>query len=296
LTVSIHACDIVGRARDRLGEVPVWSVRDRCLWWVDVLSPTLRRYAPAAGEHASWPIPVRSLGCVALRAGGGLILGTDMGVLAFDPRSAASSLLVQPEPDKPTHRLNDGRCDRRGRLWVGSMNERAFVPEGTLFRVDADLSVHPMLDQIKVPNSIAFSPDDRTLYFADTRACTIWRFDFDVAEGRISNRRVFAESGAPARPDGACVDADGFLWSAHFAGACLVRYAPDGRVDRVVDLPVRNPTSCCFGGENLDILFVTSASDAILTGTSPSDVCGRLISLQVGSRGLPEPVFGARSS
>ena len=175
------------------------------------------------------------------------------------------------------------------------MNERAFVPEGTLFRVDPDLSVHPMLDRIKVPNAIAFSPDDRTLYFADTRAYTIWRFDFDLAEGRISNRRVFVETNAPARPDGACVDADGFLWNAHFAGACLVRYAPDGRVDRVVDLPVGNPTSCCFGGDNLDILFVTSASDAVLTGAHPSDVCGKLIALDVGSRGLPEPAFGAPS-
>jgi sugar lactone lactonase YvrE len=292
--VSIRAYNIVGRERDRLGEVPVWSVRDRCLWWVDVLTPTLRRYAPDTGEHASWPIPVRSLGCVALRANGGLILGTDAGVLAFDPQSGAT-LLVQPETDKPAHRLNDGRCDRHGRLWVGSMNERAFVPEGTLFRVDPDLSVHPMLDRIKVPNAIAFSPDDRTLYFADTRAHTIWRFDFDLAEGRISNRRVFAETRAPARPDGACVDADGFLWNAHFAGACLVRYAPDGRVDRVVELPVGNPTCCCFGGDNLDILFVTSASDPVLTGAPPSDVCGKLIALDVGSRGLPEPVFGAPS-
>ena len=291
--MAVRTYDIVGRERDRLGEVPVWSVRDRCLWWVDVLAPTLRRYAPGSGEHLSWAIPVRRLGCVALRAGGGLILGTDAGVLAFDPRRGATAPLVQPEPDRPAHRLNDGRCDRRGRLWVGSMNERAFVPEGTLFRVDADLSVHPMLDQIKVPNAIAFSPDDRTLYFADTRAYTIWRFDLDIAEGRISNRRVFAETRAPARPDGACVDADGFLWNAHFAGGCVVRYAPDGRVDRVVDLPVGNPTSCCFGGENLDVLFVTSASDPVLTGARPSDVCGKLVALEVGCRGLPEPAFGA---
>ena len=290
--MSLHAYDIVGRERDRLGEVPVWSTRDRCLWWVDVLAATLRRYTPGTGAHEAWPIPVRSLGCVALRRNG-LILGTDAGVLAFEPRSGATALLVQPEPGRPAHRLTDGRCDRRGRLWVGSMNERAFVPEGTLFRVDADLSVHSMLDHIKVPNAIAFSPDDRTLYFADTRAYTIWRFDLDLAEGRIANRRVFVETRAPARPDGACLDADGFLWNAHFAGACLVRYAPDGRVDRVVDLPVGNPTSCCFGGDGLDVLFVTSASDPVLTGAPPAEACGRLIALDVGCRGLPEPMFGA---
>jgi sugar lactone lactonase YvrE len=271
--------------------VPVWSVRDSCLWWVDVLAPALRRYTPGTGEQRSYPVPVRSLGCVALRAAGGLILGTDRGVLAFDTDHAETSVLAQLEPGRVTHRLNDGRCDRRGRLWVGSMNEQVFAPEGTLYRLDTDLAARAMLDRIIVPNSIAFSPDDRTLYFADTRAYTIWRFDLDLAEGRISNRRVFAETQPPARPDGSCVDADGCLWNAHFAGACVVRYAPDGRVDRTIALPVAHPTSCCFGGENLDILFVTSASDLQLTGRSPTDACGKLIALDVGCRGLPEPAF-----
>ena len=269
----------------------MWSARDGCVWWVDVLAAVLHRYMPGCGTQHAYPIPVRSLGCVALRAAGRLILGTDLGLLSFDPESGRSSPLVHPEPDRPTHRLNDGRCDRAGRFWVGSMNEQAFRPEGTLFRIDADLSVHPMLDHIIVPNSIAFSLDDRTLYFADTRAYRIWRFDFDLSEGRISNRRVFAETTPPARPDGSCVDVDGFLWNAHFAGGCLVRYAPDGRTDRVVDLPVKHPTSCCFGGEHLDTLYVTSASDPRVTGEVGTDVCGRLISLDVGIRGLPEPFF-----
>ena len=117
---------IIGREADRLGEVPVWSVRDNCLWWVDVLAATLHQYVPITGRLKSQKIPVRSLGCVALRARGGLVLGTNEGILAFDPL-AGTSLLVQPEPDRPVHRLNDGRCDRNGRLWVGSMNERAFA-------------------------------------------------------------------------------------------------------------------------------------------------------------------------
>jgi sugar lactone lactonase YvrE len=284
--------DVIGRARDRLGEVPVWSVRDACLWRVDVLAAVLHRYTPGTGEQRAYQLPVRRLGCVALRRRGGLVVGSDRGVLAFDPTSGQTTPLVDPEPGKPTHRLNDGRCDRAGRLWVGSMNEQAFVPEGRLFRVGADLSVDPMLDRIIVPNAIAFSPDDRTLYCGDTRAYRIWAFDFDLAQGRIGNRRVFAETRAPARPDGACVDANGFLWNAHFEGRCLVRYAPSGAVDRVVALPVAYPTSCCFGGENLDVLFVTSASDPALTGQAPSEVCGKLIALDVGCRGLPEPEFG----
>jgi len=163
---------------DRLGEVPVWSAREGCLWWVDVLAAVLHRHDPATGRQTSYPLPVRRLGCVALRARGGLVLGTDAGVQGFDPVTGTMTLLVQPEPGKPTHRLNDGRCDRAGRFWVGSMNEQAFVPEGRFSRVDPDLSATTMLDRIVVPNSIAFSPDDRTLYFADTREL---RREHDVA-------------------------------------------------------------------------------------------------------------------
>jgi sugar lactone lactonase YvrE len=283
---------VVGETPDRLGEVPVWSVREACLWWVDVLAAVLRRYEPATGRQTSYPVPVRRLGCVALRARGGLALGTEQGVLGFDPATGAIAPLVQPEPGKPTHRLNDGRCDRAGRLWIGSMNEQAFVPEGTFFRIDPDLTVTRTIESFIVPNSVAFSPDDRTFYFADTRAYTIWAFDLDLAEGRISNRRVFATASAPpGRPDGSCVDQDGFLWNAEFAGGRLVRYAPDGRIDRIVPLPVSHPTCCAFGGADLGTLFVTSAAEESMTGEPAGPVSGKLIALDVGVRGLPEPAF-----
>jgi sugar lactone lactonase YvrE len=283
--------EIVGETRDRLGEVPIWSVDKTCLWWVDVLSATLHHYDPATRRQTSYQIPERRLGCIALRSRGGLLLGTDEGLQSFDPVSGHSEFLVHPEPGKPTHRLNDGRCDRRGRFWVGSMNDQAFVPEGSYFRVDPDLTVTTMLDGIIVPNAIAFSPDDKTMYFGDTRAYAIWAFDFDIVEGRISNRRVFAETTAPNRPDGSCVDAEGFVWNAEYAGGRLVRYAPDGRIDRIVELPVSHPTCCCFGGAGLATLFVTSAGDpAILDGGSSPD-SGELIALDVGARGLPEPSF-----
>jgi len=285
------AFTVISQTRSRLGEVPVWSVQDQCVWWVDVLSATLHRYVPATGEQTDFKVPMRRLGCIALRARGGLVLGTEQGLFGFDPASGATEFLTHPEPGKATHRLNDGRCDRRGQFWVGSMNEQAFVPEGTLFRVDGDLSVTTMLSDIIVPNSIAFSPDDRTLYFADTRAYAISAFDFDIAEGRISNRRVFAQTRAPGRPDGSCVDAGGFLWNALYAGGCLVRYAPDGRVDRVVELPVTHPTCCAFGGDGLGTLFVTSASEPAMTSNDPGPHGGQLIAIDVGVRGLPEPVF-----
>jgi sugar lactone lactonase YvrE len=284
---------IISETPDRLGEVPVWSVRDSCLWWVDVLAAVLHRYEPATGRQTSYPVPVRRLGCVALRARGGLVLGTEQGVLGFEPATGETTLLVQPEPGRPTHRLNDGRCDRAGRLWIGSMNEQAFVPEGTFFRIDPDLTVTRAIESFIVPNSVAFSPDDRTFYFADTRAYTIWAFDLDLAEGSLTNRRVFATASAPpGRPDGSCVDRDGFLWNAEFAGGRLVRYAPDGRIDRIVDLPVSHPTCCTFGGADFGTLFVTSAADPQMTGEPAGNDCGKLIALDVGVRGLPEPAFG----
>jgi sugar lactone lactonase YvrE len=282
---------IVGKTRDRLGEVPVWSIDEACLWWVDVLSATLHRYDPVARRQTSHRMPERRLGCVALRSRGGLLLGTNEGLKSFDPVTGQTEFLLHPEPGKPTHRLNDGRCDRRGRFWVGSMNEQAFVPEGSYFRVDPDLRVSIMLEGIIVPNAIAFSPDDKTMYFGDTRAYAIWAFDFEIAEGRISNRRVFAETTAPNRPDGSCVDADGFIWNAEYAGGRLVRYAPDGRIDRVVELPVSHPTCCCFGGDDLATLFVTSAGDPAILDHRGSPDSGKLIALDVGVRGLPEPPF-----
>ena len=151
-----------------------------------------------------------------------------------------------------------------------------------------------LFDGISVPNSTAFSPDDRTLYFADTPRHAIWAFDFDIAAGAIANRRVFADLTArKGLPDGSCVDAQGFLWNAEFAGTRLTRYAPDGRVDRTVELPVTSPTCCCFGGATLDTLYVVSSTHRHTAEQRAAEPCsGGLLALDVGVRGLPEATFG----
>jgi sugar lactone lactonase YvrE len=164
---------------------------------------------------------------------------------------------------------------------------------GSFYRVSADRTVLRMFDGITVPNSTAFSPDDRTLYFADTPRHVIWAFDFNLHAGMIGDRRVFADLTARKTfPDGSCVDAEGFLWNAEYGGHRLTRYAPDGRPDRTIELPVTNPTCCCFGGENLDTLYVTSATPARKPDGPTIAAEGGLLAIDVGVRGLPEAAFG----
>ena len=282
-------------ARAILGEGPVWCPSDHALYWVDIRKPALHRLGPGRGATRSWPMP-EEIGSFALRRDGGALVALRSGLAFLDLEAGSLARVCAPEPDKPQNRMNDGKCDRRGRFWVGTMSTlpaSVREPTGALYRLDHDLRWHRMLDGITVPNSLAWSPDDRTLYFADTPSRQIRAFDFDVERGTIANPRVFATlPEGVGFPDGSTVDADGFLWNAHFDGWRLTRYAPDGRVDRVIGLPVQRPTSCAFGGDNLDILYVTSASARLTEAElAKGPLAGGLFAVSVGVRGLPEPRF-----
>jgi sugar lactone lactonase YvrE len=279
---------------DALGESVLWCPRTRRVWWLDILKPCLQSFDPASGKHQVYPLPGSNCGCAALRASGGFVLAMDNGLHGFDPDTGRLEFLFHPEPEPPSNRYNDGRCDRRGRLWLGTMDRDIRGPTGSLYRLGADRSVHKLFDGITVPNSTAFSPDDRTFYFADTPKHTIWAFDFDLEAGTIANRRVFADlSARNGLPDGSCVDAEGFLWNAEFAGSRLTRYAPDGRIERTVKLPVTSPTCCCFGGERLDTLYVVSSTHRHDAAQRAAEPCsGGLLALDAGVRGLPEAAFG----
>jgi sugar lactone lactonase YvrE len=285
----------VGETRALLGEGPVWDPIEGVLWWVDIRRPALHRSTPATGATREWPMP-EEVGSLALRRDGarGLLLALRSGFAFFDPATGGLERIGDPEPDQPDNRLNDGRCDRRGRFWVGSMHVSARQPTGALYRLDPDRTWHRLRDGITVPNSLAFAPDDGTLYFADTPTRRIMAYAFDAARGALGSARVFATLAEDAGyPDGSTVDAEGFLWNAHWDGGRLTRYAPDGRVDRVVPLPVSRPTCCAFGGPALDILYVTTASvrlDEAELARQPW--AGGLLALDVGIRGLPEPRFG----
>jgi sugar lactone lactonase YvrE len=281
-------------SRDLLGESVIWCPRTRRVWWLDILKPCLQSFDPSSGEHQVYPLPGSNCGCVALRASGGFVLAMDIGLHAFDPDTGQLEFLFHPEPEPPTNRYNDGRCDRRGRFWLGTMDCDIRGPTGSLYRLGADRSVQKIFDGISVPNSTAFSPDDRTLYFADTPRHAIWAFDFDIDAGVISNRRVFADLTArKGLPDGSCVDAEGFLWNAEFAGKRLTRYARDGRIDRSVELPVTSPTCCCFGGEQFDTLYVVSSTHRHTAAQRAAEpFSGGLLAIDTDVRGLPEAMFG----
>lgn len=280
----------VAHTADVLGEVPIWSLREQALYWIDAFKPAIHRFDPASGTVASWTPPVK-LGSFALRAAGGMLLASRAGLGLYDPATGGFELLCNPEADRPNNLLNDGRCDRRGRFWVGSMDKMIEQPSARLYRFDADRACRVMAEDIFLSNGIAFSPDDRTLYMADSHHKTIYRYDFDLANGAIANRRVFATP-AQGLPDGACVDREGFLWSAQFDAGQVVRYAPDGRLDRTIELPVSRPTACTFGGADLGTLFVTTARLRLSEAERAAQPdAGGLLAIEAGVTGLEEPMF-----
>ena len=282
----------VAQTEDVIGEIPIWDDRAGALYWIDIFKPALHRLDGASGAVTSWTPPDKA-GSFALRETGGFLMAARSGLAFYEPESGAFERLLDPEPDLPDNMLNDGRCDRRGRFWVGSMDKMQDKPNGRLHRFDPDHTCHTLERDFWVPNSLAWSPDDRVMYFADSHEHVIYAYDFDLETGTISNKRVFASTqDRRGVPDGSSVDAEGFLWNAAFDGGCLVRYAPDGSVDRIVELPVTRPAACAFGGEKLDILYVTTARFRLAEDVLAREPhAGGLLALDVGVAGLPEPRF-----
>lgn len=271
----------------------------KALYWVDITGHAVERFEPATGRHDRWPVPGFPE-AIALREKGGAILAIDNRICLYDFGGKLETLCV-PEPDLPANRLNEGVCDPHGRFWVGSMQNN-IAPDGSpkpmdadtgqLFRIDPDGSI-TLADFHKygITNTMAWRDDD-TFLFADTLASTIYAFDYDPAAGSISNRRVFARVEGPGMPDGSCLDAEGYLWNACVGASSLVRYAPDGAVDRIVPLPVKAPTSCAFGGSDLTTLFVTSSRFGMTAdeiAANPAE--GALLALDVGVGGKPPARF-----
>ncbi len=283
----------VGTQTDLLGECPLWDERVQCLWWVDIRAPALRRWNAAQQALRTWPMP-ELVGSIALTERDGVVLVALRSRLAlFDTASERFETLVEARLPQD-HRFNDGRCDRQGRFWVGTMHHVTRAPEGSLFRLDARGFSEVVAGGIAIPNSLAFSPDGRTMYFADSLQHRIDVFDYDPATGERGAGRALAEIEAPAFPDGSCVDAQGCVWSAQFHNARLVRYAPDGRVERMLAVPMKRPTCCTFGGADFGTLYVTGVSHSMNDAERAADpLAGALFAFDIGRewgiRGLPEP-------
>jgi len=289
----------IGTQTDILGESPIWDERAQCLYWVDIRRPAIRRLDVARGAIESWAMPdlVGSIALTDEGAGDGrLLVALPHFVALFDPVSGSLEAYAAPPRQVPGHRFNDGRCDRQGRFWVGSMHNLTRAPEGVLYRLDGRGELEAVQGGICIPNSLAFSPDGRTMYFADSLRYTLYAYDYDPESGRMGEQRVFATTEPPGFPDGATVDAEGFVWNAQFDAWRIVRYAPDGHIDRVIELPVQRPTSCAFGGADLATLYVTTASQKMTPAALQAQPrAGARLALDVGVRGLLEPRFALRS-
>ena len=294
--IAADRIEAVVPASDVLGETPLWCGQSGKLWWVDIDRQLHQSFDPLTSRHEIIRHDCRFLGSQALAADGSHILAHDLSLFRRDPANGLSSCFCGVETGLD-NRLNDGRVDARGRLWIGTMDNALHRPNGSLYRVGGDGAVTRMFGDIIVTNGVAFSPDNRTLYFTDTRRYRTWCFDFDLDDGAISNRKLFADYATSGeRPDGACVDIDGGLWTAFFSGSRIARYRPDGRIDTIIPLSVTNPTCVCFGGRDLTTMYVTTARkflDPLQLSREPN--AGHLLAIDGVAQGLPEHRFLASS-
>jgi sugar lactone lactonase YvrE len=288
----------VGSARSQVGESPVFDAASNRLYWIDVRdTPAIHLLEIDSGVERRWSLQ-EDIGSVVLAGPDRLLAGLRSGFAFFDVTTGKFMPIMDPESMLPHNRMNDGKCDALGRFWCSSMNPESGTADGSLYVLDGDLHCRAVLDDFLTPNGITWSADGKTMYIADTRRGMIYAFDFDVARGGLGGRRVFADLGAlPGGPDGATTDCEGYIWSAQFDGGCLIRYAPDGCMNRVVRLPLSKPTSCVFGGAGYRQLFVTTASRNLSTEALQREpLAGRMLVLDVGVAGLPPAAFATTTA
>lgn len=286
--------DVVRVAVDagaELGEGPSWDARDGTLHWVDIKAGRLHAYEPAGGGRRTVEVG-QPVGAAAPRAAGGHVLAVADGFAVIEADGTVATL-AKVEDDNPANRMNDGKCDRHGRFWAGTMAWDESPGAGALYRLDSDGSVTKMLDGVTISNGLAWSLDDATMYYIDTPTHGVDAFDYDPTTGAIdSRRRVIDVPEEAGSPDGMTLDAEGFLWVALYHGAAVRRYAPDGTLDRAVELPATNVTCCAFGGPALTDLYITSARQQLSPAQlAEQPLAGALFVHRPGVAGLPTDSF-----
>lgn len=292
--------ELVADVQCGTGESPVWQAAEQALYWVDIPAGRLWRWHAASGALAHWQA-TEPLACIARASdGSSWIAGMQSGL--FRLRAQADGTidaqpLAQARHARDGMRFNDGRCDRQGRFWAGTMlmDMAQAASVGVLYRFDGAGALHAVLDGFVTPNGLGFSPDGRTLYLSDShpQVQTIWAFDYDIDSGTPHHRRVFVDmKPLPGRPDGAAVDAEGGYWICANDAGLVHRFTPEGRLDRSLAVPVKKPAMCAFGGAALDTLFVTSIRPAGID-LSDQPLAGGVFALHPGVKGLEEPPFRA---
>ncbi|WP_366656137.1 SMP-30/gluconolactonase/LRE family protein [Fodinicurvata sp. EGI_FJ10296] len=283
---------------DLVGEGPVWY--SGLLYWVDIVGKVVKSLDPETGAMDSWPTP-EFVSAVIPRRDGGFLLPMVSGIFQQSTADGTPTLCCSPDAARPGNRFNDAGVDPRGRLWAGSMqnniNDDATPREmdrwsGALFRIDPDRTVTEFETGLGIANTFAWSPDETRFYFAETLDGSIHVYDFDADSGEIAAKRLFARTEGRGAPDGSCVDVDGCLWNARFGGGVVIRYRPDGEIDRILEMPVPNVTSCTFIGPRLDRLAITTAR----FGMSATELdrypdAGHLFVADVGTQGLATVPF-----
>jgi len=291
--MTVPAVELVLDARADLGEGPRWDARGQRLLWVDIMRGRVHAFRPEKGACRNVDVG-RPVGALALAADGGIVLALADGFARLHWKSGRVEMMAPVEADRPQNRMNDGACDAEGRFWAGTMALDEGPGAGALYRLDPDGTVHTMLTGVSISNGIDWSLDGRRMYYVDSPTRRIDVFDFDERAGAIANRRTFVallpEAGYP---DGITVDAEGFVWLALWGGGALHRYDPEGARERIVPLPVTHPTSCAFGGADLDELYVTSARRPLSADElARQPMAGGLLRVRPGVAGRPPNLFG----
>jgi len=280
--------------RSGLGEGPVWSELEQALYWLDCVKPAVYRYDPGTGENRQLDLPLDStIGTIAFRRRGGYIMALESGIKVVEDDGKTVRLVCHPEKGRDENRYNDGKPDRSGRLFLGSLNKADRDPTGALYRINVDGSCRELDGPFVCANGMDWSLDNRIFYFVDSGSRNIFAYDYDPATGDLENRRVLATVAAEeGTPDGMCIDTEGFLWVAHWNGWRVSRFDPQGRRERQIRMPVPQPTSLCFGGPDLDRLYITSAAmDLDRPTLEAAPLSGSLFMLEPGVKGLPPSWF-----
>lgn len=278
-----------------LGESPLWHPKENVLYWIDLVQNTLHRLDSTTKNYQEWQLP-DNIGAIVPYAAGGLIATLGNKVVAIKLPALQITPLAEITPWPSNVYMNDGKCDRAGRFWFGVASRDVEHPSGGLYCFHPNGQLTQMERNITISNGLGFSPNNKKFYYTDGLKYRIYQYNFNLKKGLISHRTVFLQlNKSPIEPDGLTVDREGYLWEAQWNSGKVFRYTPDGKIAQIIDMPVTRPTSCIFGGSNLETLYITSCSRDRSENMSLPPPAGALFSVDVGVKGLPEPLFASNS-